>query len=475
MTRNNRRFILAFSLFSIFQSTLYSVPLTLDAYLNQVTTGHEGVKALSETKAATLERSHEGGLLTSPQLFANLQWASDSRITTNPAFQGTRTSNESYSLGVMQQFNFGLTSKLYYALSLTDIENAAVTAIPIPKFYEARPVLEVNQSLLRNGFGRETRATERLAEAAALATHYGDSFKLKLALAEAEGTFWRLAIARQVVKIQKESLDRAQKLKDWNARRVKLELADRSDILQAEAGLQVRQLEYQTALDDLRSASLAFNNLRGKKDAEVSEELPVMDKTVTDKVSIPDKKAAREDVKAAEQMTIVSSANAEVGYEKNLPTLDVFGQVSLNGRDATRSTAVSDSFKTEHPVYAVGIKFQAPLNFGLTSDARTAYSKEMKASELTFRRKQFEADEQWNDLSKKISESKEKLRLAFLIEEAQNKKLERERERLKLGRSVTFQVLQFEQDYSLSQMMRLKTQGEILGLSAQIRTYGEAK
>ncbi len=475
MNVNIRRYSLLLILTFLIGNPLFSAPLTLENYLSQVTAGHEGVKALSETKQGALERSHEGRLLTSPQVFANLQWASDSRITTNPAFQGTRTSNDSYSLGVLQQFNFGLTSKLYYALSLTDIENAQPTAIPIPKFYEAKPVLEINQSILRNGFGRETRATERLAEAGALASHYADSFKLKLALAEAEGTFWRLAIARQVVEVQKDSLERAKKLKEWNARRVKLELADRSDILQAEAGLQVRQLEYQTALDDLRSASLAFNNLRGKKQSDVPEELPAMDRTITDKIVVPEKKGAREDVKAAEQMTVVSAASAEVGYEKNLPTLDVFGSVSLNGRDATRSTAFSDSFKTDHPAYAVGVKFQAPLNFGLTNDARSGYAKEIKASELTFRRKQFEEEEQWNDITKKLAESKEKLRLTFLIEDSQSKKLERERERLKLGRSVTFQVLQFEQDYALSQMMRLKTQGEVLGLSAQLRTYGESK
>ena len=242
-----------------------------------------------------------------------------------------------------------------------------------------------------------------------------------------------------------------------------------------EAGLQVRQLEYQTALDDLRSASLAFNNIRGKKNSDVPEELPSMDRTVTEKINIPEKKGAREDVKAAEQLTKVSAASADLGYEKNLPTLDVFGTVSLNGRDDTRGTAFSDSFKTDHPSYAVGIKFQAPINFLLTNDIRSAYAKEMKASELTFRRKQFEEEEQWNDLTKKLSEAKEKLRLTFLIEDSQSKKLERERERLKLGRSVTFQVLQFEQDYALSQMLRLKTQGEVLGLSAQLRTYGESK
>ncbi|MFM8269682.1 MAG: TolC family protein, partial [Pseudomonadota bacterium] len=343
----------------------------------------------------------------------------------------------------------------------------------LPNFYEAKPVLELNQSLWKNGLGSETRSNVQIAESGAKAQGYADSFKLKAALAEAEGMFWRLAISRQVVKVQKESLERAERLKDWNRKRVRTGLGDRSDELQAEANLQVRTLEYQTALNEVRSAGLAFNSLRGIQNEKVEDELPAITRTTTENLKPKEKSGMRLDVKAAQELTKVAEAQAQIGKERNSPTLDLFGTLATNGRTDQWNSSVSDSFRTRFPTFTVGLKFQTALDVGQVLDNQRAYTAEKKAAELTYRRKAFEEERDYQDLKKKFEETKERLKLCFGIEEVQEKKLAREKERLKLGRSVTYQVVMFEQDFASAELLRLKTQGELLGLVTQLNLFGE--
>ena len=57
------------------------------------------------------------------------------------------------------------------------------------------------------------------------------------------------------------------------------------------------------------------------------------------------------------------------------------------------------------------------------------------------------------------------------IENAQKTKLEVERTRLRQGRTTTYQVLLFEQDYSAAALNRVKSAANILALQTQIRLY----
>ncbi|NBX75245.1 MAG: TolC family protein [Proteobacteria bacterium] len=458
---------------TLLSSSVLAKPLSLDDYLTQVKKGNDGVQALIESSKAILARQDEARLLVGPNFFTNISFYSDAKPTAAPIFMGTRTLADTYNFGFAQQTQFGLAGKLYYQWTYTRIEGTQPGILSLPNFYEAKPVLELSQSLWKNGFGSETRSNLQIAESGTKAQGFADSFKLKAALAEAEGTYWRLAISRQVVKVQKESLDRAERLRDWNRKRVRNGLGDRSDELQAEANLQVRTLEYQTALNEVRSAGLAFNGLRGIQKETVEDEMPLIDKSTTEKLKPKTKTGMRLDVRAAQELAKVAEANAQLGKERNSPTLDLFGTLATNGRTDQWNSAISDSLKTRYPTFTVGLKFQTSLDLGQVLEDQRAYSAEKKAAELTYRRKAFEEERDYEDLKKKFEETKERLRLCFGIEEVQEKKLAREKERLKLGRSVTYQVIMFEQDFASAELLRLKTQGELLGLVTQLNLFGE--
>ena len=428
----------------------------LKDYLSQVREKHLGYQGSTLMSEGAILRSREASLLISPTLISNLQYLDDQKPTNNPAFLGNRTVYQSYSLGVAQQTQFGLLAKLTYNMTRTELSGVNTNFVPMPKFYNAVPSLELSQSLWRNGLGSETRATMKLLEAQAKATGFTESLKSKIILAEAESVYWRLTIAHELVAVAMSGVERAKKIREWSGRRASLALADKGDALQAEAGLQGKQLELQMALDEEREASKKFNSMRGQISETTSEELEKVNAENLLKLAAIEKKGKREDVLAADEARTAAQAASQLGRDKNAPTVDLVSSYSLNGRDPSVSKSISDATQTNQSTFIAD---------------RAGYIKEEKGAELNYQRKLFDEEMEWNELNLKFSEAKRRLGLAKEIEKTQQKKLENERARMKMGRSVLYQVVLFEQDYANSQLLTLKTELQFLAFLSQMKTY----
>ncbi|MDH4225644.1 MAG: TolC family protein, partial [Deltaproteobacteria bacterium] len=98
---------------------------------------------------------------------------------------------------------------------------------------------------------------------------------------------------------------------------------------------------------------------------------------------------------------------------------------------------------------------------------------DIAAADLNYRRKLFEAETDWRDLTQRFVEAMNRLKLAREIELSQKEKLEYERERLKRGRTTTSQVILFEQDNAVAQLTRLQAQLEALSVLATLKSFGE--
>ena len=189
----------------------------------------------------------------------------------------------------------------------------------------------------------------------------------------------------------------------------------------------------------------------------------------------PEKADHRDDVKAAQQQERAAAAMTSLGLAKNQPNLDVNALAQLNGRDPALGVSAGQSFGTRFPTWGIGVKFSAPLDFDTLSADRQAYARERQGAELQLRRTQFEEAQTWADLNERLGEARNRLSMAAQLEEAQRVKLGYEKERLSKGRSVTFQVLQFEQDFASAQLARIHIAYEILQILAQMKTSGATR
>jgi outer membrane protein TolC len=448
--------------------------LRLEDYLNQVRTGSDLFTSSKQATDAADLRSKESKLLTRPNLIASASY-SRSKADTGSTFSGDDNSQRNYSLGLQETTDFGLTAALTYGV-VTSTTNASLPAasgfVILPSSTTAGPQLTLTQSLWRNWFGDEIRATQLQIEAAAANQKYAQSFQQTQILAQAEQAYWGLALAREQVSSAQEVLGLTEKSQKWSANRQRLELTDKSDLLQANAALLARRLALQAAVDAEKSASRAFNTARGTASDVVPESLSSFEPTVIDKLQIPQRTDVRDDVKAAEQQKHLAEATARLAEERNTGTLNLTGVIGLNGRDALTGQAISQSTQTNRPNYAIGLNASFPLDFGTQSDVRSGYQKDVVAADTLYKRKVFENDRLWHDLTSLFSDAVGRYKISVEVEKANKEKVTYERFRHDRGRSTLYQVILFENDYAESQLSRIRAQADVLNIYAQLRTYG---
>lgn len=444
--------------------------LSLNQYLHQVQQGNKGIAGAALTSQGACLRAVEGKLLTAPRFFAEGQYINNTYDPDWSPLSGYGNSLQSYQVGISQNTPYGLQGKVYYSYQRQSING-------IPPYFSSTnltassPVLELSVPLARNFGGKETRASTQLITSQARLTQFSEQFRLKLLLAQAESTYWRLAIARKIVDLQHDNLQRSLKLQNWVCSRVQSRLAEESDALQAQAAVQARDLDVQAAINDERLAERAFNTLRGSCQEGVCEHLCSYQGPLDIKpLACP---APREDVAAAHQEELLAIANAQLGIEKNKPNFDIYATYAFNGNNANPSAAIAESFTTAYPSSAIGVRLSVPLNIGQRAQAKCGYKKEIQGAKAKFAQKLFEDRRIWEDLSVKLSNAKQRYQLAYQLEQVQGKKLQTERERLLMGKTTTYQVLLFEQDYANAQLSRLVIQYDIYELMAQLKTYGD--
>lgn len=466
--------IFLFSL-ATFSSFTFAQVLTIESYIDSVKKNNEAFQAAEKSVEAATTKVLEADLLTMPQVFASFMHVDDDKPRSTPSVSGTGLTNDSLSVGFQQQNRWGTSGKVYYSLEHTEVQGLPSVYASAANTYTSAPVLEFKQSFWRNGFGRETKASETLAQSAQQMSAMGKKFEIKGLIISAEAAYQQLALARETVRIQKEALGRSQKIRDWNARRVIMGLADKADLLQAEAGLQLKTLDVKNAIDDEKVAARTFNSLRSIDSEIVVETVKEVNDNDLDLPVYFKKIEEREDLAAMRFSKEIALANSRLGEEKIQPSLDLVASASFNSLEKDQTKAMVQSFKSDHPFWSLGVNFAAPLDVFTTNKLRDAYRVDAMSADLNYKRKKFETEKEHQDLMKSLDDAKARLELTKKMEKLQQEKLVYERERLFKGKTVTYQVLQFEIDYANSQLMRLREEARIIGILASLKTFRSEK
>lgn len=439
--------------------------LSIGDFLKQVKQGNGAYKAADLSRGAAELYSDEASLAVKPTFFAGASYTSDAKPS--PFFNYERLEISAYNVGIAQQFRMGLQTKFTY-----QFDDASYVGIR-PKYYEARPQIEASLPLWRNLFGRETSSSVDAAELGAKAKAEGQDAAAKGALLEAESSYWRLALAREALKVSRDAFERAQAIFDWTQRRVRLSLADRAEILQATAQLKTRKLDLKQAEDDERSARLSFNAARGVGSDKVDEALTQINSDLVAKWETPKRTQSRPDIESAKLQIAAAEANAVAAKERSKPNLELFGLYALNSPlRNNQGDAFTDSMKTDRPTSTIGVRLNMPLDFSATDRAQQGWHAEAQANRMLLDRKLFEEEKDWSDLVARFTLAKEKVRLFEDLEKAQQEKLEHERMRQRSGRTTLAQVIQFETEFEQTQFGRIRSLTELLSLNAQMKLYG---
>lgn len=464
-------FTLSFFYSALINAAQCQPSLSLEVYLNQVRHNNLAHAGSCLTASGAKERQGEGKLIMKPSLFAEGQYLKDNYDPDWSPIAGDSRSLQSYKVGISQNTPFGLQGKLYYNYQHQTLHGLS-PLVNQTQLTASSPIAELNLPLSRNWAGRETRATAQLIDSQAKLTQHSECYKNQMLLAQAESAYWRLAVTRMIVMKQKESLDRAIKIQKWVTTRMGLRLAEESDLLQATAAVEGKHLDIQSAINDQILAERDFNTFRGLDQERVVEWLSSFSECMTSHLVLPCEAGVREDVRAAEQEQKIKIATAKLGIEKNKPDLDLYVSYAFNGNNPSTNAAIAESFSSNYPSTAVGLRLTMPLDFCRLAKDRCAYHKEIRGAKYQFQQKIYDNRRQWENLVVKIENAKRRFDVTKKLESIQLKKLITERDRLKYGKTTTYQVLLFEQDYANTQIASFVIQDEILELMAQLKTFG---
>jgi outer membrane protein TolC len=447
--------------------------MSLDDYLQRVKAGNYSYIGSERQKSGGEARKREADLIFSPTVFGEAQVKSDKKTQVMVGVPNASTYNEllteNYSAGLSQTFRTGTKAKVYYSL---DHYSYLYRSPADTKYYEGSPVLELTQPLWQNANGASDRAGEATTRAQAEAEAWSAEHDLRALMVKAEKAYWALATAREFVAVRAKAQEEAQAIYDYLEKRIKMNLADKSDLLQATASLETARLNLKAAGNNEAAAGRAFRACANMaQDENVPNLTPLSWEKVRD-IPEPDKQLDwRADVKAAEASARVTAATARAQAEKDKPALDFKVRYALNGRDSGFWTGASDSLGWSKPTASAGLSFSMPLNYGAAKEAGAGALLKEKAAELQYKQKLLDQASERLDLLAKLEDARERLKLSYTIEEAQRLKAEHEKARLKEGRTTTYQVLTFEQDYTNAQYTRVSAAGEVLATLADLKLY----
>jgi len=357
--------------------------LTLNEYMDQVKGQSSAYKGTSTQSEAAYLKSREADLLFTPQLFADFRTGHDSKLGSPAVMVYDRVETQTYRLGVAQQFDFGLQTRLYYDLNKTKFVNGTFGPTVATNYWDATPKIELTMPLWGGGFGRTARANEEAIRQQNYAESFSSGYQANNVLIGAEAAYWRLSAWQDVVAIQEQALKAAQNIYDYVARKQKMNLGEKSDVIQAQALVEGRTLELQVAKNEYQETLRNFNKFRNAETyAPVSDLQPVNYKSLETMVFPTQRPGDRLDVKATEAQLNSTKASSALVLERNRPTLDLSGAYALNGRDEKLNEALKDAGQTNRDTAFVGLSFKMPLNVGAASDTKSGALKSEKAAEL---------------------------------------------------------------------------------------------
>ena len=414
---------------------------SLEDYLAQVLKNNQRLSGNMLGKSASLKLAKESNLTTKTHLFSEATGSYSDAPTVYPPLYGDESHSASFIIGTGAKTESGVEWKAYNSFAHTNIYGSSL--LGDVSVWNISQTIETSIDLWRNAHGNETKMSMETARETYLAKSDSANFEIRQIIASAESSYWTLSANQNLQSIANDSVARARKLRDWSAQRVKNGLSDASELMQAEAGLKLRELETQAVADDVSQSVHTLNMLRGINSGEFAGTL----ETIQSRQFSKPVSGTRPDLQAALHASLAVKAQESMLAEADKPSLQAFASVSTIGQDIPFGETLVDSLVKGLNVSG-GLRFSIPLDFKLQKNSINAHKDEQKSDELLYAGAKLEHDALFETLSEQYSKALERLSTASALADLQYAKYLAEDKRHAHGKSTTYFVLQFEDDYA---------------------------
>jgi outer membrane protein len=446
-------------IYCLFGLIVVSAPATagtvsLSDYIDQVHAKNPDIHAADLGIEAMGQKVLELDMVYSPLLTGSYNRTDD---RSGPGFGTTLAVDEmkadSVNVNASKKFSTGTNVSFgyaYFGAAFSLLSPLSFNGVNYPNFtgYQITPVLSVSQSILRDWGAGLTQSGINKAKSAVLAAQYQLFYREQQLLLGARSAYWDLALAREVLEFRKASLDRAEKLLQWNEKKIRLDLIEKSDLLQSQAAYKLRQLNLQLAQEDEVRACRVFNQMLGSKADAVEDDLEKISNQISAFTDIGQLSSTgkRADVLAAESSFKSSEyADKETKYRAR-PELSLNASYQLTGLGLSSSDAWDQITAQDKPTYIVGASLVVPLDFKTLSKVKKGYENDFSSAKEAFRSSEIAAQNDWDQLQVNWKNVKSRLSLSQEIMRIQDERVKNEQTKFERGRTTTFLILSAEND-----------------------------
>lgn len=409
-----------------------------------------------------------GDAVFDPALEASV-FSRDSRRLTGSIFvPGDTVVNQETggSLGVRKKFVTGLESRL--SLESARLEDNSLVNTLAPE-YRSMLVLNLTQPLFKD-FGIPINTTElRLARnrvSEAVMGYLGRARQIGL---QVELAYYELALAESILQLRISSRRLADELLQGNRERFEQGMVSVSEVDEARAARVGRQ---EAVIAALQKVEIAENRLKDLLEIRIGDPLHAVRLTTVPlsdtEVDFPSRNAALTRARQQRmelQRIQVNLDNQEIRLDflrnQTLPRLDMNATVGLNGLsggdrgsrvDPTRPTLLEGEYGDSWDrmlagdgyEWSVGLRFSYPLG-NRAAEARYSQGRiEKRRIAVLIQRVEGQIETEVQNALVSVNRSRERVAVAREFERLAQKTLSQEMERLQMGLSDTFRVLDFQ-------------------------------
>lgn len=373
----------------------------------------------------------------------------DDRLGQNSVFAGTRAVDKEYDISLTKKTPTGTTLGLGFEHLRQWTNSGYVDANPA---YDLQGRVSLKQELGRNFFGRADRAKIKMTRLGIENAAYTSWDKIEGFLAAAQKAYWRVAREREKLRINEKMLGYARSLYHTNLSRYDRGLIEEPELLSSQVNLDIRSSELLLAQERLAAAE---NGLLLRLNQPEREQMSL---EVTEGLALPQQGKveasrclalaldSRRDYKAAKNSLLSGDVKLVIKKDSLFPQIDLSASFAKNGLSDKYSRSLSQITSQDQPEYYLGLKVVFPLE---NTAARGEYAQaELERARSILRLKNIE-----RRIIVEVSDKARAVNTAYLrAESARNvaaleeKKLNAERKRFRLGRSDSDTIIRYQQD-----------------------------
>ncbi len=468
--------VIFFSYFTLSPLSGMSKEFSLQEFLKRVGEDSLQLQSLQEKQKGlefTLSQAH---LIYSPYVFGSFGYSNDQRQKLNTQFTGIQTIGKLYEFGIGKRFTFGADLKLGHTNQFADVRGTSLQNVTA---YEPALKLTLALPLWRNRGGVEWESQSLAQENNWRAQIYQTAQQEKNLIAFSQNLYWKYATLLAIKELQIQGLKRSHEIETWANSRVQNSLGDKSDLFQAQAVVVGKELNLNETEEEIQKTKIDFESLLNRDEQklgaseidqwELPKEIPLPAWPHGDATdSAP--------MMTAEVQSIFHRSESEQNSykevkEKNRFKLDLVADYAWTARERDFNDSWNELKTGDYPWWTFAIKYEQSLDFDSVGKVEAGQYQLINAAKKDYQNSLQKVQKDWRDLVIRWKLFDQKQILAKKLEDIQKRKLDFERNRLKTGRTTTFQVLQFEFDYLQSQLQHLQAKLELWNLKSQAETF----